>query len=852
MRLKKEMTAKWLHLWAKRTGMSIKDLAQATGLGYTNVYRWLHGEHACNDVDLVLLLLAFYKEEKNSKYLEPGELRYALREMGLSIKQFGEAVKAAGLEDTESIKGMMVSLEKLQNESTIPTQPAMALPPTFVERTTELTWLKRNLLQIPSQSVVIWGMAGSGKTTLAKAVAQSSDIQRTFWNGVLWASLGPKANPQHWLYRWCILLGISTKPSADTASMQEKLIATMSRPGKRYLVVLDDVWDHTKLQELLFPVQSLTWLCTTRDRTLITRFPSGQIMEVGPMNPDEARTLLRRLVGPEQLASASKIIENELIEMAARIPLAIELSGHLVRLHGWEHVLSVMRDEHTRLLALATGTSLTREVSMRMALQVSYDALPTASQGYFRKLGVFGYGNDFAGFMAGILWGLPRAEMSSAELHIFGEKELWSLYDVGLLEHSTTEEGANRFRLHTLIHDYARALLRETGEFDTWRNAYILLYNRWALDMATVPAQLEMEWDNLTTAFAHACDLEKHEEATLLLASLHSFMLIRMDFRTLDEWLQHLETHWATLSPAAQGMWDHAKARRLYAGGHWQAAQVFRHRYSANPQAENRLKGALCILEADLCWRYQEWAASELALAEAASFISPSEPQLQRQYHQLVIRLTHHRGDFTRLQDELSKLVQMIDAEPDPLQQGDSFLFVAELYRDIGDFDQAEICLNSALMIAQSHKIIALEFSVLLELMQFCLQTKRFSEVLSLSTRLLKLLEPWPEGIEASERYAFVYQLMAAACIGQNDPTQALRYAQVALPFAAAAQNLLLVGRNFMLIGQAQTKRGALTEAITAYTAAIQHFGKTPELFDLSQMAAAEREQCYRLRDKAR
>jgi len=299
-------------------------------------------------------------------------------------------------------------------------------------------------------------------------------------------------------------------------------------------------------------------------------------------------------------------------------------------------------------------------------------------------------------------------------------------------------------------------------------------------------------------------------------------------------------------------MWDHAKVRRLYAGGHWQAAQVFRHRYSANPQAENRLKGALCILEADLCWRYQEWAASELALAEAASFISPSEPQLQRQYQQLVIRLTHHRGDFTRLQDELSKLVQMIDAEPDPLQQGDSFLFVAELYRDIGDFDQAEICLNSALMIAQSHKIIALEFSVLLELMQFCLQTKRFSEVLSLSTRLLKLLEPWPEGIEASERYAFVYQLMAAACIGQNDPTQALRYAQVALPFAAAAQNLLLVGRNFMLIGQAQTKRGALTEAITAYTAAIQHFGKTPELFDLSQMAAAEREQCYRLRDKAR
>ena len=848
MRLKKEMTAKWLCLWANRKGMTIKKLAKATELGYMNVYRWLHGEHACSDVDLVNLLLALYDQDKP---FEPGELHYALGEMGLSVEQFEAAVKAAGLKEAEPIKQLTDSLKKWQKEFTKPAQPAVALPPTFVERTTELTWLKRNLLQTPSQPVIIWGMAGSGKTTLAKAVIQDSDIQRTFWNGVLWASLGPEANPQQWLYHWCTLLKIFPKRSDDTTSMYAKLITEMSQPGKRYLGVLDDVWDYTQLQELLRPVQNLTWLCTTRDRTLITRFSNGQLMEVGSMSSDESRTLLRRLVGPAQLARASKTIEDELIELVARTPLAIELSGHLVRLRGWDYVLAAMRDERTRLLTLETGGALTREVSMRLALQVSYAALPPLSQDYFRRLGVFGYGHDFSGLMAGSLWGLPRADLSVAGLQMLGEKELWYLHDVGLLERNPTEQQANRFRLHTLIHDYARTLLREREEFDTWRNAYILLYSRWAFNLATFPAQLHAEWDNLTTAFTHACDLEQHEEAALLLASLHAFMLVRMDFRTLDAWLQHLETYWATLSPTAQGMWEHAKACRLYAGGRWQAAQIFRRRYFANPQAENRLKGALCILEADLCWRYQEWAAAEAALAEAAPFMHPNEPQLQRQYQQLVVRLAHHRGDFASLQDELSKLVHMIDAEPDPLEQGSGFLFVAELYRDSGNFDQAESYLNSTLEIARAHKMAAVEAAVLIELMQLHLQTERFAEGLRLSPRLLELLEHWPAGQEASERYAFVYQLMTHAYAGQDELTQALECAQTALPFATAAQNPLLMGRNFMLMGRIQIQRGAVTEAIAAYSAAIQHFEKAPELFDLLQMAAAEREQCYRLRNRS-
>lgn len=846
MAINKEAFTTWLNVWTKRKDISAKDLSEIADVGYINAYRWLRGERTCNLGNLITLIISLRHAEAIT---EPGELRHALHQMQVSLDDIKDR-ELIGILKKEH-EDLLTWLENREETSMSLPLKHNPLPPGYLERTAEFTQLKTNLQKVPSQPVIIWGMAGCGKTTMARAAVEDPDIQRVFWNGVLWASLGPEGNPQRCLYHWCTLFDIAIHPGASVELLQKQLVLQMRSPEKRFLMVVDDVWDYQQLKELLLPADNLTWIFTSRDRTLITHFPDGQLLEIGAMNYTEASSLLHQLVGQELLTNEPNAASTELIELAARTPLAIRLVGHLVRLRGWDYVLSAMRDEHTRLLMLETGGALTRDVSMRMALQVSYDALSTVSQGYFRRLGVFGYGNDFSGLMVGGLWGLPHSEMSSAVLQTLGERELWSLHDVGLLERTTTEQGANRFRLHTLIHDYARALLREMGEFDTWRNAYILLYSRWGSDMATVPEQLEVEWENLKTAFAHACDLEKYEEATLLLASLHSFMLVRMDFRTLDKWLQHLETHWSTLSPTAQCIWDHVKARRLYAGGNWQEAQIFRRRYSANPQADNRLKGALCILEADLCWRYQEWAAAELALSEAAPFVSASEPKLQRQYQQLVIRLTHHRGDSASLEDELSKLVQMIDAEPDPLEQGDSFLFVAELYRDIGDFDRAETCLNSALMIAQSHKIIALEFSVLLELMQFCLQTERFSETLSLSTRLLKLLEPWPEGIEASERHAFVYQLMAAACIGQNDPTQALGYAQVALPFAAAAQNPLLMGRNFMLIGQVQTKRGALTEAITAYTAAIQHFGKTPELFDLLQMAAAEREQCYRLRDKA-
>ena len=611
MRLKKEISGKWLGLWAARAEESASSLARSTSLGYMNLYRWLRGERGCSDTDLVTLVLTLYERG----IPEPGELHYALHEMQISPSH---------LESLLNLSSSHKALLKWFNgwrKHYIGLNQRYSLPSVYVKRPEELTQLKGNLLRGPeSGPVIIWGMAGSGKTTLARAVVEDPDIQRAFWNGVLWASLGPKADTHHWLYLWCVSLGI-VKSSNEVELMRKQIAAKMTQPGKRYLVVVDDVWDYAKLQELLLPVGNLKWLFTTRDRTLITHFPSGQIMEVGAMKKQESRTLLNQLAGVEQLSCEPEAAGDELIQLVERMPLAVKLLGNLVRLRGWAYVLPAVRNERTRLLMLEGGGKPTRETSVPLALRVSYAALPAALQGYFRRLGVFGYGNDFSGVMTANLWGPVREGMDVNELQILADKQLWYLHDVGLLELAVAEQTAPRFHLHTLVHDYARLLLREAGEFDAERGKYVVIYMRWAFLASSLLALLEEEWQNLQVAFAYACELAMYEEGTVLLACVHSFMAVRMEFRSWDAWLEQLEPVWTALSPAAQGMWDHAKARRLYASGRWQEAQSYRQRYLGNPQGKSRFKAILCLEEFNVCWHHQEWDSAKQALVEAKAYI---------------------------------------------------------------------------------------------------------------------------------------------------------------------------------------------------------------------------------------
>ena len=447
--------------------------------------------------------------------------------------------------------------------------------------------------------------------------------------------------------------------------------------------------------------------------------------------------------------------------------------------------------------------------------------------------------------MTGNLWGPVREGMNVTELQILADKQLWYLYDVGLLELAVVEQTAPRFHLHTLVHDYARLLLREAGEFDAERGKYVVIYMRWAVLASSLLALLEEEWQNLQVAFAYACELAMYEEGTALLAYVHSFMAVRMDFRSWDAWLERLELVWTDLSPMAQGMWDHAKARRLYTSGRWQEAQFYKRRCLENPQGQSRLKAFLCLAEFNVCRHHQEWDSAEQALVEAKAYISDGDLDLMRLYERDKAWFVYRDGNHGRARTMLSAGRQAASSQI-PEQVVVELLEEAHLYRDIGDVDQAKEYLNRTLEIARDIGALALEYSVLLEMIHLHLQIEQFSDVLSLGKRLLELLESWPDDIDVFQRRAFVYQLLTAACIEQNDLQQALQYAQAALPLATTTGDPLLLARNFMLMGQAQEKRGDIAAAVTSYSTAKQYWGAVPDPSALLQMVDKALRRCHR------
>jgi len=453
-------------------------------------------------------------------------------------------------------------LQTWESQRLDPRQQGLYLPNWYVPRQQELNLLRAHLLNATPDPLVLWGPGGAGKSLLAQAIALDPDVQQHYWSGILWAQLGPQGDPHAWLYVWCRLLNCTIETD-QPALLREQLRRMVSQAGKRYLVIVDNVWDYATLEPLWLPDANLGWLFTTRDRTLATYFPASTVQKVAAMRPAEARALLERLVGAEQLRQEPPAAGDALLAEVEYLPLAVRLLGCLIRLRGWTAVLRDVSSERTRIVTLALGPSPTTETSVRLALQVSYAALPPDLQQRFVRLGVFGYGHTFSGLVLAALWEAEAPDTDWHERAALAEQALGWLYDVGLLELVSTENDFVVYRLHTLVHDYARLLLREQRAFEAAQRSYVDAYLALLQKPEATAAILEEQWPNLQLAFTYALELGDYAAGVSLLERLGPFMLARAELELLEAWLEALEPQLAQLSPAAQQQWAAVEAQCL-------------------------------------------------------------------------------------------------------------------------------------------------------------------------------------------------------------------------------------------------------------------------------------------------
>lgn len=339
----------------------------------------------------------------------------------------------------------------------------------------------------PSVVVVITGMAGVGKTSLAVHFAHR--VADRFPDGQLCLDLHGYADIEAMpsveaLRRLLRALGAHDVPSDmdEAAAMYRTLLA-----GKRMLILLDNAETASQIRPLLPGTPGCLVLVTSRSRLpgLLAR-NSAIPVTIGPLTESEGMDLLRKILGGPRLA-AEPAAAAAIVAHNAGLPLALRIAAEhatyqpRLTLAG---LASELAAEQHRLDVLTFGAD--GDTTVRSVFAWSYRALAPETARAFRLLGLHP-GPEASIPAAAALIGCT-AEDAARALNL--------LAGAHLLE----EAAPGRYRFHNLLHAYAieRAAVDETPREHAAAVRRVLLWYLYAADAADrmlAPARRHVRFD---------------------------------------------------------------------------------------------------------------------------------------------------------------------------------------------------------------------------------------------------------------------------------------------------------------------------------------------------------------------
>lgn len=365
--------------------------------------------------------------------------------------------------------------------------PAQLPPATahFTDRSEELAGLERTAAEYdPARRLtvaVISGVGGVGKTSLASYWLHR--ISDRYEGGVLYADLHghtPDAatRPGGILTGFLAALGMPPEGIPPDLGEQAKLYRSLTS-GRRMLVLLDNAASAAQVRALLpgpgprpaegSPEQSglpSLVVVTTRWRITGLAMDGAHFIELGPLNDTSGIELFGRMVGSAR-ASAEEEAVRSVVRLCGGLPLAVCIVGARLASHArWpvDRVAAELTSEQRRLAVL----SISGDLSVRAAFDVSYQALPAAAGRLYRLLSLVP-GPDFGAELAAATGGINLQEAMQL---------LETLTAASLVE----ETSDRRFRFHDLVRLHAREQARTEPEHE--RTATVARAVGWYLAQA--------------------------------------------------------------------------------------------------------------------------------------------------------------------------------------------------------------------------------------------------------------------------------------------------------------------------------------------------------------------------------
>ena len=404
--------------------------------------------------------------------------------------------------------------------------------------------------------VTLTGPGGCGKTRLALEVAAS--LSDDFEDGVWFADLSATSDPQLVPIAVAAAIGVGERivrgaeaPLDVGAALVEGLAAHLA--DRRTLVVMDNC-EHLVsasaefARTMLARANNLTILCTSREVLNVTGEVAWRVPSLAVPTPRVATTLrefealdsvvlfvdrARRHERDFRLTDRNRDAVAEICSRVDGLPLALELAAARVRVLTVEQIAERLNDQF-RLLASTVRGRLSRQATLRGAVDWSYDLLEPSEARLFRQLAIFSGGWSIEGAEAVCT---PEADEEVVEL-------LSRLVDKSLVARDA--EAGGRFRLLEPLRQYAMEKLLEVDGIDTLRGRHLSWCARLAREagerlkgqgQTAALKLLDAELDNLRAAMEWGIS-RRRDESLLLAASLRLYWVYRSLLSEGRSWLE--------------------------------------------------------------------------------------------------------------------------------------------------------------------------------------------------------------------------------------------------------------------------------------------------------------------------
>lgn len=597
----------------------------------------------------------------------------------------------------------------------------------FIGRRHEVALLKQRIAQSRSRLLTLNGPAGVGKTRLALEVG--SQLVAAFADGVFFVPLDIISDPALVAHTILHTLQLVENPKASPAN---QLLAYFQ--DQHTLLILDN-FEHVVAAAPLITklLISCPWLHVLVTSRLPLQVRGEQHYAVCPLplpDPDQSVPFERmtEYSGIALFVSRAQAVKSDwelgpdnapaVIDLCRHLdglPLAIELAAAHSRWLSPHNMVHQLRSNYPMLVSKGFRDSVTRQQTLRDAIDWSYNLLDPTTQQLFARLAVFCGGWTLDAVTAicdrAVALGTSTAGYSS---HLPG---LHTLVDHNLVRQEETQTGEVRFTMLHTMREYAQEQLYRSGEMRLFQERHA----RYFRDLAEHREPLlrgdrqlgALQTINREYANIHAALLwyqsapDGVEDGLRLAGALGEFWFIRSNVVQGHAWLQSFLECDAQVSPVVR-----AKALRyaaVLASPQGNVAQALRWNHESL-ELHRALDDAwglaysLAALGDILVWHNHDPEQGRALFAQSLSLARRSnDPWLiARVTWRVGMHNYYSGGDVAQAQALLEESLAAAARINDRWGMSNALAHVANIARSQGDRGRATLLAEQGLTLAQT------------------------------------------------------------------------------------------------------------------------------------------------------